>query len=84
MGVTGIAKAKQFWMAIQKYSMCEIVCQLLLTKYENIHSSVFLENSQIQKRRTSDYFVKADFVEEYSQMSVSHIDAFQSKTHNKC
>lgn len=28
---------------------------------------------------TSDYFV-----EEYSQMSVSHIDAFQSKTNNKC
>ena len=78
-----IAKAKQFWMAIRKYSMCELVCQLLQTKYEYIHSSVFLEKSQIQERRTSDYFVNADFVEEYSQMSVSHTDAFQSKTNNK-
>ena len=33
---------------------------------------------------TNRLFVNSDFVEEYSQMSVSHIDAFQSKTNNKC
>ena len=43
-----------------------------------------MENSQIQERRTSDYFVNADFIEEYIQMSVSHIDAFESKTNDKC
>ena len=73
MGVTGHCKSQAVLDGHPK-----------IFNVRNVHSSDFLENSQTQERRTSDNFVNADFVEEYSQMSVSHMDAFQSKTNNKC